>query len=116
MADLNMRDFNKRLKRIDRIHKAGGAFEASGAIGRAFYASMERPQRRTGSWLKPLAVVAFGILMFKVAVYGQLGATSYDSRIAALADGSKVDKVGAWVMKVDPVTQKVGDAIRLIVY
>jgi hypothetical protein len=116
MADLNMRDFNKRLKRIDRIHKAGGAFEASGAIGRAFYTSMARPRRRSASWLKPLAIVLAGVLLFKIAVYGQLGAATYDARIALLADGSSLDKVGAWMMTVDPVTQKLGDTIRTLVY
>lgn len=116
MADLNMRDFNKRLKRIDRIHKAGGAFEASGTIGRAFYASMDRPRRRKGSWLRPLSFVLLGVLVFKVAVYGQLGAATYDARIASLAGGSTLDKFGAWVMTVDPITQKLGDTIRTLVY
>lgn len=116
MADLNMREFNKRLKRIDRIHKAGGAFEASGSIGRAFYTSMERQPRRRMSWIKPLAILLFGVMMFKIAVYSQLGASTYDTRISSLADGSKLDKMGAWVMKVDPVTQKLGDTIRPLVY
>jgi hypothetical protein len=116
MADLNMRDFNKRLKRIDRIHKAGGAFEASGTIGRAFYTSMEPQPRRGMSWLKPLAILLFAVMVFKVAVYSQLGASTYETRISSLAVGSRLDKFGAWVMTVDPVTQKLGDMVRPLVY
>ncbi|WP_376876906.1 hypothetical protein [Albirhodobacter sp. R86504] len=116
MVDLNTREFQKRLKRIDRIHKAGGAFEASGTIGRAYYASMERPRRRRLSILRPLAFILAATLLFKAAIFGQLGQETYELRIATLADGSKLDRAGAWVMTADPITQAIGEAIRPLVY
>lgn len=116
MSELNMQEFHKRLRRIDKIHKAGGAFEASGAIGRAYYTSLERPCKRRLSFLRPLALILGATLLFKAAIFGQLGQQTYEMRIATLADGSKLDQLGAWVMTADPVTQKIGEAIRPFVY
>lgn len=116
MSDLNMREFDRRLRRIDQIHKAGGAFEASGAIGRAYYTSLERPRRRRLSILRPLALILGATLLFKAAIFGQLGQQTYEARIALLTEGSALDRIGAWVMTVDPITQKIGEQIRLIVY
>ena len=103
MADPNMRDFNGRLRRIDAIHRSGGGFEAAGTLGMSYYAGAKRRRSRS-RWLMPVALVLVAILGIKGLVHAQLGAATYDARIATMRVGGTADQIGAYVLQADPLT------------
>lgn len=105
MVDRNMRDFYGRLGRIERIHDAGGGFEADGTLGMAYYNSHRKPaRRRRGGFLGPLVLVMLTVVAIKAAVLATIGPESYGERVAALRGGSVVEQVGAYVLQVEPMT------------
>ena len=103
MSDRHMKEFNGRLKRIDSIHRAGGGFEAAGTLGQSYYTKLHR-SRGTSRWILPLALVLLTVVGVKATVHSQIGAISYDARIAALASGDAADRIGAYILQADPLT------------
>lgn len=101
--DRHQQEFDTRLRRIDRKHrKLSGGFVAAVSHDGLIIAKPRR--RRLRVPFAGLALVAVGVIAFKGIVHAQLGAATYDARIAALAEGSQVEKAGAWVMQADPLT------------
>lgn len=113
MSDMGLKTFENRLERIDKIHAAGGAFEATGALGRSYFDSV-RPKGRKVIPLRALALLLGGVLVFKAAVFAQLGGAVYQERIAALGQGNMAEQAGAWVLTADPITQILGALIASI--
>lgn len=111
MTDRNMQDFQHRLHRIDEIHQAGGAFEAAGSLGRAYFDS-SRPRSRRAIWLRPLALIFTSAMLLKGGLYAHLGAESYGERVDGLMAGGLADQVGAWMLKADPLTVFLAGYIR----
>lgn len=103
MSDRHISNFRGRLRRINRIHKAGGGFEAAGTLGQSYYTGMRR-KRSVSRWLLPVVLVLVAIVVVKGAVLAQIGAATYDARIAALASGDTVDRLGAYMLQADPLT------------
>ena len=62
-----------------------------------------------------IALVLIGIVAFKGIVHFELGAAGYDARVAQLAAGSTVERVGAWIMQADPLTLWVSEQARNLV-
>ncbi len=104
MVDRNMQNFYGRLGRIERIHDAGGGFEADGTLGMAYYNARRKPVRRRGGFLGPLVLVMVTVVAIKAAVLATIGPERYGERMAALREGSAVEQVGAYVLKAEPVT------------
>lgn len=71
-------------------------------------------RRRLRVPLAGIALVAIGVIAFKGIVHSQLGPATYDARIAALAEGGQVERVGAWVMQADPLTLWVSAQARTL--
>lgn len=111
MRDPQINEFRKRLHKIDEIHQAGGAFEATGALGRSYFDSM-RPKARRSIPLRGIALVLAGMLLVKGAMLAQVGAENYQARVERLGGGNVVEKLGSWVMHADPVTRKIASYIR----
>ncbi len=103
MVDRNLQNFYGRLGRIDKIHKAGGGFEAEGALGMSYYNARRRPVRRRG-FLAPLVLVLMTIVLIKASVHAAIGAEQYEDRIAVLRDGGMADRAGAYILQADPLT------------
>lgn len=102
MAD-HFREFDTRLKRIDRRHrKVAKGYVAT--IGRDGLLTQSPRRRRLRVPFGGIAFIAVAIVAFKGIVHAQLGPTSYETRIASLANGSGIEKAGAWVMQADPLT------------
>ena len=104
MADPQWKNFQSRLQRIDRIHQAGGAFEANGTLGRAYFDTTRKRKRFRFPW-RAIAMIFAGLLLFKATLFARVGTEGYDERIAALEAGSEADRIGAWVLSADPVTR-----------
>lgn len=58
-----------------------------------------------GRWITPIAMVLASVLAIKAVVHATVGAESYDYRIAILSEGDAVDRIGAFVLRADPLTQ-----------
>ncbi|WP_417809194.1 hypothetical protein [Thioclava sp.] len=115
MAKTDMNDFEKRLNRIDKIHEAGGAFEATGSLGRSYFDSM-RPKSRRGLPLRGLALLVAGILLVKGMMLAQIGAEEYSNRVAILANGNMVEQIGAWVLHADPATRYIASVLSPLIH
>jgi hypothetical protein len=51
-------------------------------------------------------VYAFlGFVGFKTLMLVMMGEATYSDRVALLADGTAVERVGSWLMQIDPVTR-----------
>jgi len=110
MKDPQMKAFAGRLRRIDRIHRRGGGFEAAGTLGKFYYQSLKRRSGR--SRLRPV-VLALGMLIaFKATLLAHLDAGAYQARVETLRTGGTVEQAGAVVMSVDPLTQTLAGLIR----
>jgi len=107
MVDTKLKNFETRLARIDQIHAAGGAFEANGSLGRAYFDSVRKQSRRSFPW-RGLALVMLGALLLKATVFAHLGAGIYDGHVEELAKGNIVEQVGAWAMRADTATRMIG--------
>ncbi|KEO52705.1 hypothetical protein [Thioclava pacifica] len=110
MRDPQFNEFEKRLHRIDQIHQAGGAFEASGSLGRSYFDSV-RPKARRTIPLRGIALLLAGVLLFKGLMLAEVGQEDYTARVTSLAEGSVFEQIGAWVMHADPATQMIARMI-----
>jgi hypothetical protein len=111
MIDPNLRDFYGRLARIKRARAKGFGFEAPGTLGRS---ACLRPVARRRSVLGPVLFLLFCGFLLKGAMYHQVGADLYNTRIANLRAGQGVEPVGGWLMQADPVTIYVADQIAAL--
>ena len=100
-VDPNLNDFYSRVSRIEKAHAKGYGFEAAGTVSR-------KAPARTGSRLVKLAkALAFAALVsvgLKGTIHYFIGAQTYEARVSALAAGTGIDPVGAWLMHADPAT------------
>lgn len=104
MPDIRMRDFGKRVSRIDRKHKrmADGYVSMVDSDGTI----TGKPTRRSFSFpWKPTAIFFTIFFVVKALLLVQLGQPHYNDLVADLQDGSTVEKVGAYVMSADPMTK-----------
>lgn len=111
MVDRNMQNFYGRLGRIERIHAAGGGFEADGTLGMSHYRQAAPRARRFGL-MAPLALVLMAVIAIKASVLASIGPGAYEERIARLQAGSTADHVGAYVLQADPLTVALAAQVR----
>lgn len=99
MFDPGLNEFHGRLRRIYKIRRRGGAFEAAGTLGRSYYV-----QRRSPSFFRPILVFLAVSLVLKAGLLMHIGETDYKERVARLAEGTQLEQAGAFVMQADPIT------------
>lgn len=102
--------FEKRLDGLTRKHKelAGGYTVRVGHDGLIIV----QPKRfRFGLRAKFLILAVIGFMAFKALAFAFIGPTTYDERVAALAEGTAFEQAGAWVMQSEPVTEKLAEWI-----
>ena len=114
MADANLQDFGKRLRRIDRRHRkmAHGYVTSINHDGLI----VARPRRRAPRFpWKGLMLTAALLLLFKGFLYMSLGGITYDARVERLSQGTVVEQAGAFVMQADPATLWISGQINSLV-
>jgi len=109
VRDPQTSQFRKRLKRIDRIHRKGGGFEADGTLGQSFYTRQRR--RGLSRVLRPILYMAGAVILTKAFLVADLGLDPYLERVANLENGSGLEQAGALLMRVDPVSLQVASLL-----
>ena len=110
MADPNLTNFFGRVARIQKARAKEYGFDATGTLGRSHYS---RPAPRRRSVVGPVLFLLVCGFLLKGVMYQQIGAETYSKRVANLMDGERVDRVGGWLMQVDPVTTFVAGKVDL---
>ncbi|MGB3316650.1 MAG: hypothetical protein WBB85_19795 [Albidovulum sp.] len=111
MVDRNLQNFYGRVGRIEKVHAAGGGFEAEGTLGMSFYKAKRNRANRKG-FLGPLVLVLMTVVGIKAAVHASVGPEQYQGRIATLEAGDWADRTGAYVLRADPLTVAVSEQLR----
>ncbi len=73
-----------------------------------------RPHRRTSGRISARGIfyLIFGFFLFKGMIMAHIGGTIYAQRVAALQEGTVVERVGGFVMQPDFVTQAIATQLR----
>lgn len=112
-VDINMKDFGKRVKRINKRHrKLANGYVSSVNHDGLIIAKVRRSGPRF-PW-KGIALCFIAFFAFKGFLLSQLGATTYNERVGSLKDGTYVEEIGAYAMSADPVTVWVSEQIRTV--
>ncbi len=111
MTDPNRDDFYGRIARLERAHARGQGHEAAGALGRSAYF---RPSPRRLPVLRGSLFVLATAMGLKATLYGGMPQDVYLSRLAALKQGTAIERVGAFLMTPDPVTAWLADTWRKV--
>ncbi|WP_170385090.1 hypothetical protein [Ruegeria atlantica] len=104
-------EFDQRVHRLTKKHAK---------LSRGYRATMRkdglvvmRPQRvRSAIPAKMLLIGLAGLFAFKTFLLSSLGASAYQYRVDSLAEGTAVEKAGAWVMQIDPLSEYVATQIN----
>ena len=103
--------FEKRLRRIVKTHQR----LANGVVHRVDENNLITAQPRIYNPRFPLRglILLMGTaFLFKGYILASLGTTAYSERIADLAQGSLVERAGAWIMQADQVTLAVAQVFQ----
>ena len=104
-------EFDNRIRRINRkrVNLAGGYVSVVGEDGLI----VVKPRRKSARLpIKSFLFLTIGLVCFKAMILAGLGQPVYEDRLEKLNAGSTVERAGAWVMQMDPVTTALADAIR----
>ncbi len=96
--------FERRIDRLTKKHQA---------MARGYSARMrsdgliEIKPRRAHLRFSPRGLFLFiaAFVVFKAFLLANLGADTYDQRVSRLQEGTAVEKAGAFVMQIDPLSQ-----------
>lgn len=100
--------FQKRLRQIVRrhnrmVHGVSHKLTSDGLI-------VAQPRIYNPRFpLKGLLLLIAVAFCFKGYIYADLGARTYNDRVASLSQGSMIEKAGSWMMVADPATVIVGE-------
>lgn len=104
-------EFHHRVERLNRKRQAlrRGADACLRADGLLIAAPR---RRRSGLPLKGLVLCLLVFLLFKAGLIAAVGPVTYDSRVDRLARGTLAEAAGAWVMRREPLSDRVAQEIR----
>ena len=114
MADANYARFSKRVRAIEQRHQrlSSGYVRLEERDG--LLVPVERVRLHRGLPLRGLTLALSGFLVFKGFLLAYLGPVTYLDRVAILDQGSVVEKFGAWLMGVDPISFWIADQFGVL--
>ncbi|WP_339107983.1 hypothetical protein [Thioclava sp. GXIMD4216] len=113
MASHVSKEFEDRLGRIARRHKAGGGFEAAGALGRLDHAKPP-VHRRLAFPLQASLFLLLGFFLFKAALMMQAGADGYALRLTHLRMDGGIDAAVAVLMEPDVISRNLSGLLAQV--
>ena len=112
MYDTNLVNFYARVAAFEKAQAKGFGHEAPGTLGRSVTYGLHKARRRIS--VMPLVFVALAAFGLKATILHSVGAEAYQARVAALSAGQGFDRLGGWLMQVDPVTGFVAEKIGVV--
>jgi len=113
MADVNMKDFGKRVRRINKRHrKLANGYVPSVNHDGLIVAKVRRSGPRF-PW-KGVALCFVAFFAFKGFLLVQLGETTFNERVQKLEAGTVIEQAGAYAMSADPVTKWIASQIQSV--
>ncbi|MFW2541282.1 hypothetical protein ACN2XU_01475 [Primorskyibacter sp. 2E107] len=104
--DSTLQNFEKRQKALRRKHKR----MAQGYVNKLDRESgliVQKPDSKSGGFaIRLLFLIVLAFMAFKIFLLAGLGEQKYLSHIQSLSTGSVVEQAGAWLMRIDPVTDR----------
>ncbi|MDW4499516.1 hypothetical protein R5H30_16100 [Sulfitobacter sp. D35] len=110
MADSYTR-FQRRVAELTRKHRAL-AEGYTPLIGPDGLIELRPTRARHGVPVRAILLTALCFVAFKSFMLASLGPLTYQERVEALQQGTVVERAGAWIMQVDPATEKLGSLMR----
>lgn len=104
MSDANQRNFEVRMNKINRRHKRLSRGYVMSVNHDGLVIAQPKARQSMIPW-RGILFVLVGALIVKGVMLAQVGTESYNDRVASLSAGNQIEKVGAYVMHADPVTQ-----------
>lgn len=104
MPNANQRKFEVRMNRINRRHQRLSRGYVMSVNHDGLIIAEPKPRTSVIPW-RGLLFVLVGTLIVKGVMLAQIGETAYEARVATLASGNQVERIGAYVLSADPVTQ-----------
>lgn len=96
-------EFASKVRKLDRKHARLSRGMTSKILPDGLMVA--RPRRRQfGVSARGVALMLASFFGFKTALLLTFGEITYTGRVAELASGTAVERAGAWVMQVEPVT------------
>ncbi len=107
--------FNQRVASLGRKHHAlSHGYVARMRPDGLIVARPRRNQSRIS--LRMVVLFLLALLAFKGFLIASLGPDAYNERVGKLQNGTMVEKVGAWVMQIEPasdlIAQQIGPILR----
>lgn len=108
-------EFDQRVNNLGRKHRA---------MSRGYVTRMRsdglivaRPYRAQARFpVKPVLLFLLAFVAFKGFLIANLGPDAYSERVSKLENGTVVERAGAWVMQIEPVSnliaQEIGPILR----
>lgn len=109
-------ELDKRLNRVLRRHERMRRNGVVHRVGRDGLIRTEPRLIRPAVPLRGVAVAAGLFILFKAALFAQVGPAAYDERVEAMRNGSKVQQAGAWLMQAEPATVTLGGYMQTYVF
>lgn len=111
MYDANLVNFYSRVADYHSSHGKGYGHEAPGTLGRSV--TYGPPKKRLRLRLMPIVFVAIAAFGLKASILHAVGPAAYQERVAELSQSQGFDRLGGWLMQVDPVTAYVAGKIAV---
>ncbi|MCB1334119.1 MAG: hypothetical protein KDK26_10805 [Roseivivax sp.] len=106
----SIRSFEKRARSVEARHKklAGGYVTRMDKDGLIHHA----PRKRLRLFRpRVLLYPVIAVMVFKVFLLSQMGQPAYEAKLTSLAQGSALERAGAVLMSIDPVTETIAGVI-----
>lgn len=106
-------DFFARLKRLEATRQPA---ERS-LLGRMLPAGLIAAMKRPASWritTRLAAIILMTFFVFKGGLMAGLGEDSYRDAVARSQNGVLIERGGALLMQVDPLSRWIGRSIRMV--
>lgn len=110
MNELGRDDFERRVTYISREYAAGRGFDAPGTLGRSHY--YRKPRQLRLAVVTPAIIVFVGLFGLKGMIHFHTGALTYNQRVSDLSQAEGFNRLGAALMRADPITLWVSDMLR----
>jgi len=109
-----LNSFYKRQQRVQKKHaRMAQGYKTKLDKNGVF---VQVPDSKTGSYgLRIMMWSALVFMAFKAFLLTGLGTADYEGHVAALAQGTSFEQVGAWFMQIDPVTAKISELAGLVI-